>query len=62
MSNEADTIHTIEEEFIQKRRQRSWLMVGHVLECRTSHLAARMIWRKVFGNASILGGWWFGVV
>ena len=25
-------------------------------------LAARMIWRNVFGRTSILGGWWFGVV
>ena len=34
----------------QKRRQRSSLLLGDVLECRTSHLAARMIWRKVFGR------------
>ena len=26
-----------------------------------SHLAARMIWRKVFGIPSMLGGWWFCV-
>ena len=40
----------------------SWL--GDVLECHTSHLAARMIWTKVIRrtNTSILGGWWFGVV
>ena len=30
--------------------------------CRTSNLAARMVWRTVFGRKSILGGWWFGVV
>ena len=30
----------------QKRRQRSLLLLGDVLECRNSHLAARMIWRK----------------
>ena len=34
----------------QKRRQ------GDVLEYHTSHLAARMIGRKVFGRTSILGG------
>ena len=33
-----------------------------VLECRTNHLEARMIRRKVFGRTSILGGWWFGGV
>ena len=27
-----------------------------------SDLAARMIWKKVFGRTSILGGWWFGGV
>ena len=32
----------------------------YVLEYRTSHLAARMIWRTVFGKTSILGGWRFG--
>ena len=47
----------------RKRRQRSSLLFGgRILECRTSHLAARMIWRKVFGRTTILGGWWFGVV
>ena len=51
---------SIVEGYIQKRRQRSSLLFGGcVLE---SHLAARMIWRKVFGRTSILGGWWFGVV
>ena len=39
--------------------RRCWL--GDVLECHTSHLAARMILRKVFGRTSILGGWWFGM-
>ena len=33
----------------QKRRPRSSLLFGTVLECRTSLLAARMIWIKVFG-------------
>ena len=36
--------------------------MGDVLECRTSHLAARMILRKVFGRTSMLGGWWFDAV
>ena len=35
--------------------------LGDVLECHTSHLAARLVWRKVFGRATILGGWWFVV-
>ena len=39
--------------------RRFWL--GDVLECRTSHLAARMILRKVLGRTSILEGWWFVV-
>ena len=45
----------------QKIRQRSSLLVGWrtVLECRTNHLVARMIWRTVFGRTSILVGWWF---
>ena len=29
---------------------------GDVLECRTNHLAAKMIWTKVFGRTSILVG------
>ena len=33
-------------------------MVG----CGTNHLAARMIWRKVFGRTSILVWGWFGIV
>ena len=33
----------IEGGFVQKRRQRSSLLLGDELECRTSHLAARMI-------------------
>ena len=37
-----------------------WL--GDVLESRTGHLAARIIWRKDFRRTSILGDWWFGVV
>ena len=37
-----------------------WL--GDVLECRSNHLAARIIWPKVFGRTSILLGWWFGMV
>ena len=44
----------------QKRRQRSSLWFGNVLECWTSHLAARMIWTQIFGRTSILVGWWFG--
>ena len=35
---------------------------GDVLECRSNHLAARLIWRKVFGRTSLFVGWWFGVV
>ena len=46
----------------QKRRQMSSLLFGGHLEYRTSHWAARMIWRNVFGKTSILGGWWLGVV
>ena len=42
----------------QKRRQRSSLQFGGP----TSHLAARMSWRKVYGRTFILGGRWFGVV
>ena len=34
----------------------------YILECRTNHLAARMIWKKVFGRTSILVGRWFGMV
>ena len=41
----------------QKRRQQSSLLFGAL-----SHLATRMIWRKVFGRTSILGWRWFGVV
>ena len=36
--------------------------LGDILECRTNHLAARMIWTKVFGRKSIWVGWWFGMV
>ena len=48
----------------QKRRQRSSLLLrGRILECRNSHLAARMIWRKVFGRTIHFGRVvvWLGV-
>ena len=32
------------------------------IECCTIDLAARIIWKNVFGRTSILGGLWFGVV
>ena len=32
------------------------------LECRTNHLAAKMIRTIVLGRTSILAGWWFGIV
>ena len=38
--------------------------LGDIFGCRTHHLAIRMIWRKVFGRISFLGGWcmvWCGV-
>ena len=38
-----------------ERKQRSSLILWNVLESRASHLAARIIWRKVFGRTSILG-------
>ena len=43
---------------VLKGRQRSSLLVwgGTVLTCRTNHLTARMIWRKLFRKTSILGG------
>ena len=45
----------IEQRLIQKKRQRSSLLVG-------GRLAARMIWRQVFERISILVGWWFGLM
>ena len=36
--------------------------MGDVIECRANHLAARMIWTKVFGRTFILVGWWFGML
>ena len=41
----------------EKRKQRSSLLSGGrilAIECRTSHLAARMIWRNFFKRTSIL--------
>ena len=35
--------------------RRWWL--GDVFECRTNHLAARMIWENVFWRTTTLGGW-----
>ena len=54
---------SIEEETDRREGKRSSLLFGEctVLDCRTRHLAARMIWRFFFGWTSILGGWWFGV-
>ena len=51
---------TIEEETYRRKGKgrRCWL--GDVLECGTSHLAARMIWTNVFGWTPILVGWWYG--
>ena len=40
--------------------RRCWLG-GRILECRNSHLAARMIGINFFERISILGGRWFGV-
>ena len=37
-----------------------WL--GDRIECCTSHLAARMIWRKALEEHPFLEGWWFSVV
>ena len=46
------------------RREGKWCSywLGDVHECRTNHLAARMIWTKVFGRTSILVRWWFDMV
>ena len=52
----------IEEETDKREGKGRCCCLGDVLECRISHLAARMIWWKVFERTSILGGWWFGVV
>ena len=51
---------TVEEGLRQKRRPRSSLLFGG--RTYKYHLAARMIWRKVFGRTSILIGWWFGMM
>ena len=40
-----------------KGRRCYWLR--DLLECRTNHLASRMIWTKDFGRTSILVGSWF---
>ena len=53
---------SIEEGLIQERRQRSSLLVGHVLEYCTSHLAASMIEEKFLGERPFWEGvWWLGV-
>ena len=51
-----------EEEEGREGKVLRYCLLGDGIECRTSHLAARMIWRKVFGKTTILGMWWFGVV
>ena len=48
---------------IQKVKQRLLQLVGRggILECcASSHLLARMIWSKILGRTSILGGGWVG--
>ena len=39
---------------------RCWL--GDIIEYRTNHLAEKMIWWKVVGRTTTLGGWYFGLV
>ena len=39
---------------------RCWL--GDIIEYRTNHLAVKMIWWKVVGRTTTLGGWYFGLV
>ena len=46
----------IEEETGRREGEVRRCCLGDVRECRTSHLVVRMIWRKVFGRASNLGG------
>ena len=52
----------IEEEKDKREGKGFRCCLGDVLECRTSHLAARMIGRQVVGRISIWGGWGFDVV
>ena len=52
----------IEEETDKREGKGFRCCLGDVLECRTSHLAARMIGRQVVGRISIWGGWGFDVV
>ena len=57
-------IPAIEEESDRRVGRGRHYCLGDILDCHNSHLAARMIWRKVFGRTSILGGWcmvWWGV-
>ena len=54
-------LFTLKESERRERKGRH-CRLGDVLKCRTSHLAARMICRTVFGRTTILGGWWFDVV
>ena len=54
-----ETIVSIEEESDRREgKHTTSLLFGGLLcfEWRFRHLAARMIWRKVFGRASVLGG------
>ena len=55
--------HTVEEDSDRREGKGRRCCLGDVLECRTSHLAARMILRKGFGRKSLLGGTvvWCGV-
>ena len=55
------SISIIEEELDRREGKGRRCCLGEVLVCRTSHLAARMIYRIVFARTSIVGGWWFGV-
>ena len=53
----------IEEEETDRREGKGRrCCLGDVIECRTSHLAAMMIWTKVFERSFISGWWWNGVV
>ena len=55
--NGSTTLPSVKEEETDRRAGKGRrCCLGDVLECRTSYLAARMIWRKAFGRTSILGG------
>ena len=59
---EANARYHIEEETYRSEGKGRRCCLGDVLECHTSHLAARMIWKKFLEEYPFWKGCWFGVV